>query len=127
MYLIDARRKNKEMIRLAKEAKDRFRVDMKDFYRLATITAYAIEVTPVSRRSQHFSTDMSTLNYVTDEIVRILGEDYLDSEYRGLSALIGVAGNVMRSNLPPIDEDIDLRRLHVAPDLIKGLIYARPA
>ncbi|EBS0566319.1 hypothetical protein DTU56_24945 [Salmonella enterica subsp. enterica serovar Muenchen] len=125
MYLIDARRKNKELIRLAKEAKDRYRIQLVDFYRLATITAYAIEITPITRKSQHYATDMSTLTYVTDEIIRILGEDYLDREYRGLHALIGVAGTAMRSNLPPIDEDTDLRRLRVAPDLLKGLIYAR--
>lgn len=125
MYLIDARRRNKELISLATEARDKYNIELVDFYRLATITAYAIEVTPIDRKSQCYSSDMATLSYVTDEILDILGEDYSQKAYSGLSTLVGVAGSKIRSNLTPIREDIDLRRLRVAPDFIKGLIYAR--
>lgn len=126
MYLIDVRRRNKELIDLAREARDRFDIKLGDFYRLAVINALSIQVTPLSRKQEHFATDMSKLMYLNDEIADLFGGEFDQSKFRQLCAMVGVAGSKIRRNLPSFDiETIDVERLMVAPDLIRGLIYAR--
>lgn len=125
MYLIDVRRRNKELIDLAREARDKFDITLGDFYRLAVINAISIEVTPISHKQEHYSTDMSKIFYLNSEIKNV-NKHLSQLEYRGLCALIGVAGSKIRKNLPYFEADnIDVSRLRVAPDFLRGLIYAR--
>lgn len=126
MYLIDVRRRNKELIDLAREARDKFDIKLGDFYRLAVINALSIQVTPVGRKQEHFATDMTRLMYLNNEVAEVFGDDFDQREFRQLCVLIGVAGSKIRRNLPSFDIDnINIERLKVAPDFLRGLIYAR--
>lgn len=126
MYLIDVRRRNKEILDLAREARDKYKISISEFYRLAVINAIAIEVSPAPRKTKQYSTDMSKLIYINDEIMEVFDEDFDQRDFRSLCALVGVAGSKIRTNMPDFSpEDIDIRRLRVAPDFLRGLIYAR--
>ncbi len=126
MYLIDVRLRNRELLDLAREARDKGNIEIADFYRLAFINALAIERTKIKRRVEHFSTNMDMIMYVNDELMDLADEDISDKDFRQLCVLIGVAGDKIRKNLPFIvPEEIDYRKVHVAPDLLRGLIYAQ--
>jgi hypothetical protein len=126
MYLIDVRRRNKEILDLAREARDKYKISISEFYRLAVINAFAIEVAPATRKTKQYSTDMSKLIYINDAIMDVFDDDFDQRDFRNLCALVGVAGSAIRKNMPSFGtEEVDIRRLRVAPDLIRGLIYAR--
>ncbi len=126
MYLIDVRLRNRELLQLAREARDKGSIQIADFYRLAFINALAIERTPIKRKVEHFSTDMDMIMYVNDEIMKLADGDISDKDFRQICVLIGVAGDKIRRNLPYITPDeLDYRKVRVAPDFLRGLIYAQ--
>lgn len=126
MYMIDVRRKSKRLLEMANTAKQVYGMTMDEFCRLACISSLAVEVTHLDSKRNHYSTDMRTLNYIRDEILSHLGDDYEDKEYRDLTVMVSVAGNEIRRSTAIIDiPPEELRDLTVKADFLRGLIYAR--
>jgi len=98
---------------------------LKEFYRLATLNAFAIEETRLDRKSTHYTSDMETLSYITDTIDDFLGDEFTQVKFRALHLIISLGGATMRQNLPVIGKEIDIKKLRTAPDFLKGVIYAR--
>lgn len=126
MYMIDIRRKSKRLLEMSNTAKQLYGMEFDEFCRLACISSLAVEVTHLDSKRNHYATDMNTLNYIRDEILNHLGDDYDDKEYRDLTIMVSVAGNEIRRATSIIDiPNEELRNLDVKADFLRGLIYAR--